>query len=80
MLAAIHQRFLPRQVLILRPEGESREAIEQLVPFIKEQSSIDGKATAYVCENYACKLPTTNVEEMISQIESECRAITRIKE
>jgi len=71
MLAAIHQRFLPRQVLILRPNDERREVIEQLVPLVKEQNSIGGKATAYVCENYACKLPTTEVDEMISQIESD---------
>jgi uncharacterized protein YyaL (SSP411 family) len=71
MLGAIHQRFLPRQVLIFHPEDENREAIEQLAPFVKEQNSIDGKATAYVCENYACKIPTTKVEQMISQIESE---------
>ena len=57
--------------MIFHPSDENREAIEQLVPFIKEQNSIDGKATAYVCENYACKLHTTKVEQMISQIESE---------
>jgi uncharacterized protein YyaL (SSP411 family) len=71
MLRAIHQRFLPRQVLILHPDDENKETIEELASFVKEQYSIDGKATAYVCENNACKLPTTNVEEMISQIESE---------
>jgi uncharacterized protein YyaL (SSP411 family) len=71
MLRAIGQRFLPRQVLILHPGDEKREAIEQLASFVKEQYSIDGKATAYVCENYACELPTTNVDEMISRIESD---------
>jgi uncharacterized protein YyaL (SSP411 family) len=71
MLAAIHERFLPRQILILRPNDESREVVEQLAPFVKGQNSIGGKTTAYVCENYACKLPTTEIDEMISQIESE---------
>ena len=71
MLGAIHERFLPRQVLILRPDDRSREEMEQIIPFVKEHNSVGGKATAYVCENYTCKLPTTDIDEMISQIESE---------
>ena len=71
MLDAIHERFLPRQVLILHPDDANGEEIEQLAPFAKRHNSIEGKAAAYVCENHACKLPTTSVDEMISQIESE---------
>jgi len=26
---------------------------------------LEGKATAYVCENYACQLPTTEMEVMV---------------
>jgi uncharacterized protein YyaL (SSP411 family) len=32
---------------------------------------LDGKATAYVCENYACQLPTTEVGVMVKLLESE---------
>lgn len=70
MLGALRSRFLPHKVLILHPEGREGQAIEQLVPMIKGQAMVAGKATAYVCENYACKLPTTGVAEMLSLIES----------
>ncbi len=69
MLRAIRQRFLPRKILLLHPEGEDGKAIEQIVPFIKMQNEIKGKATAYVCENFTCKYPTTDVAKMISFIE-----------
>jgi uncharacterized protein YyaL (SSP411 family) len=70
MLGALRSRFLPHKVLILHPEGKDGQAIEQLVPMVKRQTMVDGKATAYVCENFACKLPTTELAEMVSMIES----------
>jgi uncharacterized protein YyaL (SSP411 family) len=70
MLDAVRSRFLPRKVLILHPEGGEGKAIEKIVPFVKHQNKINGKATAYVCESYACKAPTTDIRKMISHIES----------
>jgi len=70
MLRAVHRRFLPGKILILHPEDEAGKAIEKIVPFIKHQNTINGKATAYVCENFTCKSPTTDVAKMISFIES----------
>ena len=29
---------------------------------------IDGKPTAYVCQNYACQLPVTTPEELAAQL------------
>jgi len=69
-LSALGRRFLPNKVLLLHPEGEGEDAIERLVPFVKEQRKIKGTATAYVCENYRCKLPTTDVAKMISIMEA----------
>jgi uncharacterized protein len=48
MLAAIHGRFLPDAVVM--HAGQAPVAMPAL----------DGKPTAYVCENYACKLPVTD--------------------
>jgi len=45
-------------------ERESPE-ISQIAEFTKNQSSIGGKATAYVCMNYNCKLPTTDIDKML---------------
>jgi uncharacterized protein YyaL (SSP411 family) len=71
MLRAVHQRFFPRKVLLLHPDGEDGKAIEQIAPFVKDQGKVNGRTTAYICENYACKLPTTDIEQMISLIESD---------
>ena len=59
MLAELRKRFLPRDVIILHePDGD---AIRKLVPFVAAQKQLDGRATAYVCESYACQAPVTDV-------------------
>ena len=69
MLRAVYGRFLPRAALAVHPVGEAAQAVEALVPFIKEQRPLQGKATAYVCKNYVCNLPTTDVAKLISLLD-----------
>jgi uncharacterized protein YyaL (SSP411 family) len=61
MVQTIHERFLPRAVAVLHPEGHAGETIEALVPYVKTQEPLRGKPTAYVCEDFICKLPTTDL-------------------
>jgi uncharacterized protein YyaL (SSP411 family) len=74
MLRAIHDRFLPNKVVALRPEGRTGEEIAALAPFLADQRSIDGKATAYVCRNHACSFPTTDPAEMLRLMEADGRS------
>jgi uncharacterized protein YyaL (SSP411 family) len=39
------------------------------MPYTKEMKSLDGKATAYICVNYACRLPTTDVAQLRKLLE-----------
>ena len=64
MLAAIHQRFIPGKVLIVVDNAESQTDIGKYLPFIQDFSRIDSKATAYVCIDYTCSLPTNDVQAM----------------
>jgi len=64
MIRAVYQRFLPNKVVALHPPGKEGAAIEILIPFLKEQKALHGKPTAYVCQNYACDLPITDLEEL----------------
>lgn len=70
MLRAVYDRFLPRAVLAIQPANETAQEIEALIPFIKAQRPLQGKATAYVCKNYICNLPTTDVAKMISLLDA----------
>jgi len=44
--------------------------IEKLAPFTKGQKALDGKVTAYVCENFQCNLPSNDpatVNDLLNQ-------------
>tara|TARA_B100000315_G_scaffold177394_1_gene165986 strand:- start:7642 stop:9921 length:2280 start_codon:yes stop_codon:yes gene_type:complete len=65
MLKAIRSRFIPNKVVILRAAEQEPPEIVRIAKFAENQTSIDGKSTAYVCLNYNCKLPTTDINEML---------------
>ncbi|MBI3194880.1 MAG: thioredoxin domain-containing protein, partial [Ignavibacteriae bacterium] len=60
LVTEIHSRFLPYKVLLFVDE-QSRKSLEKILPFIKEMQQIDNKPTAYICKNFACQLPTSDI-------------------
>lgn len=70
MVKVIYSLFIPNKVVALHASGPSGQAIEALVPFLKEQVALGGKATAYVCENYTCNRPVTSAEELRHDLSS----------
>jgi uncharacterized protein YyaL (SSP411 family) len=68
MIRTLRDHFVPNKIVLLRPSGEESPAITRLAGYTKYQSSIDGKATAYVCLNYTCKLPSTDSAKMLEML------------
>ncbi|MHC4159493.1 MAG: thioredoxin domain-containing protein [Planctomycetota bacterium] len=75
MLKFIRSKFLPNAVILLHEKGDAASDIERLVPFIKNQTAISGKATAYVCENYLCNQPVNKIEDLDKVLSN----VTRVK-
>jgi len=67
MLRALRKRFLPNKVVLHRPAGVN-PPITELAPFVGDQRAVDGRATAYVCRNYACDLPTHDIARMLEML------------
>ena len=63
MLKALRKEFIPNKVVILRPDEESE--ITRISDYTKSLSSKGGKATAYVCRNFSCRLPVTEPGKML---------------
>nr|MDQ3834986.1 thioredoxin domain-containing protein [Actinomycetota bacterium] len=66
LLAAVYSAYLPNKVVAGR--SESDEEASRLVPLLADRSVRDGRATAYVCVQYACQSPTTDAEQLKRQL------------
>jgi uncharacterized protein YyaL (SSP411 family) len=58
--AAFYSRFVPHGIVVL-VNAASRQALARYIPTVADMTAIGGRATAYVCENYTCQLPTSDV-------------------
>src|SRR6059036_398728 len=61
-------RFMPNLVAAGMVSGR-REASAG-VPLLEGRAAVDGKATAYVCRNYACELPVTERAALAGQLDA----------
>jgi uncharacterized protein YyaL (SSP411 family) len=68
MVRAIHAKFLPNKVLLLRPEGAAGKRLVALSPFVEAMLPMNEQPTAYVCENYACKTPIKDLKQLESAL------------
>jgi len=71
MLGVLGKTFLPNTVVVFKPQQEQITDIEKIVPYSKPHSTQNGKATAYVCKNFSCRLPTTDSQEMIKLLKEK---------
>lgn len=67
MLRILNSEFIPNKVVIFRPDEETPE-IARVAEYTRSQKPINGKATAYVCRNFACNIPTTESDEILGLI------------
>jgi uncharacterized protein YyaL (SSP411 family) len=70
MIRALQKEFHPNKVLIFRPPGEETEIIE-IAGFTRHQVPINERATAYVCQDYACQSPTVEINTMLSYLDKD---------
>lgn len=64
LLREVHARFIPDKILMLVDGGDSQKTLARQFAFIESVKRIDGKATAYVCENSVCKPPTNDASTL----------------
>ena len=60
---AAGKAYIPNAVVVQseNPEGDA-------LPLLEGRQMIEGKPTAYVCENFVCQKPVTTVDEFIGQL------------
>ena len=77
LLKALRTQCIPNKIVLFRPSGEDIPDISRIAPFTKNLLGIDGKATVYVCTNYTCKMPTTDISKMLDLLTMKETAHTK---
>jgi uncharacterized protein YyaL (SSP411 family) len=69
LLRQVNTRFLPNKILLLADGGTGQQQLARWLPFVAGAHRMKDRATAYVCENYICKLPTTEPDVVARLLE-----------
>jgi hypothetical protein len=60
----LRRTFLPSAALPGAAEGAALEALSRVAPVARDRAAVGGRATAYVCESGACRLPVQEAEPL----------------
>jgi uncharacterized protein YyaL (SSP411 family) len=72
LLQTVYRSYLPNRIVALCDPSSSDGARE--IPLLQGKSLLEGKPTAYVCENYVCQAPATlpaDLESLLAKRASE---------
>jgi uncharacterized protein len=61
----IWREYVPEKIVVL---SENAESESKFIPLLRERKMLDGKPTAYVCENFVCQKPVASVEDLRRQL------------
>jgi uncharacterized protein YyaL (SSP411 family) len=66
LVDVLRTRVLPGAVQVAAAPGAGAE----LTPLLAERTAVDGRAAAYVCERFACRLPVTEADELRAELDA----------
>ncbi|MFN8499796.1 MAG: thioredoxin domain-containing protein [Anaerolineae bacterium] len=67
LLRVVFDGFHPNRIVALRAPTDAEPT--RVIPLLADRDAVGGQPTAYVCENYACQMPTTNPDTLARQLE-----------
>ena len=71
MLDLVWERYLPNSILMLADQGAGQQELARSLPFMRNMRPKNGKATAYVCQNYLCNLPSSDPKVVARLLDGE---------
>ncbi|MDE2293804.1 MAG: thioredoxin domain-containing protein [Elusimicrobia bacterium] len=71
ILRIVRARLRPPMEVLVVPPGPARAALVKLNHLLAGMAPLGGKATAYVCVNFACELPTSDLAAVRRQLDGD---------
>ncbi len=70
LIEELRNYYLPNSTVLFRPADVDSPEIVRYAAHLKDMKDVDGSAAAYVCQNYTCREPATNVEQLRARLTS----------
>jgi uncharacterized protein YyaL (SSP411 family) len=65
LVAETRRGYRPGLVVAVAPDGD-----RSIVPLLADRRALEGRPTAFVCRNFACRLPVTTADALHAQLEA----------
>lgn len=70
MITTLQKSFLPNKVVMFRLDSSDHPEIDTIAPYAQSCTAANGRATAYVCRQFTCSLPTNDPAKMMELLEA----------
>jgi hypothetical protein len=67
-LAVIQKHFIPNKVVMLQPTEVVSPEINKISPVSGYKASRDGRVNIFVCSDYKCQSPTTDIGQALESL------------
>jgi uncharacterized protein YyaL (SSP411 family) len=68
MIRSLNRTYLPNAVVLFKPADAADPPINRLAPYVSALHPVNGRATAYVCRDFSCSLPTNDIPTMLAEL------------
>ena len=69
LLRTVNSHFVPNRIIaFIDPDQAGAKKLIKKIPLLTGRNLINGKAAAYVCEDFVCKLPVSTPEALLKQL------------
>ncbi len=68
LLRETHAHFIPNKLVLLADGGAGQKWLGERLEFVAGVGPLQGRPAAYVCKNFVCQLPTSDVATLRAQL------------
>jgi uncharacterized protein YyaL (SSP411 family) len=70
VVTTIHQQHVPSKTLFFfnRDDQDVAQFVQDNIPYLSDTVVKDGKPTIYICQNFSCQPPMTDLEELKKEL------------
>ena len=70
VLKELQSLYIPQRIILFKDVNKRRDPLVKIASWIENHTMKENKPTIYICEDFACRLPTTDLQKAIELIQN----------